>query len=513
MVPSSCGAKGLAPTTSRGARRYALTLVVALAMATVASCSSSAQTAPPAQGGSLSWRACDGQFLCARLRVPISYAQPAEGSLSLAVVMLPATAGAPLGDLVMNPGGPGVSGVSFLESAGPSFPSPVRRAFNLVSFDPRGIGASDPVDCVSPAGLRRWLAVDPAPVTARQVDEVVAAVKRFVAGCVAHTSLLLLANLSTAETARDMDRLRIALGQRSLTYLGFSYGTYLGALYAQAFPSRVRAMVLDGAIDPALGTVRTSIQQAAGLETDLHDFFAWCPTDTSCASELPGGAAAAFRELTGHLRRGAILPATPSGAIGSQPVDLGVAETGIASTLYSRLDWPNLAQALSEGLRGNGTLLAQLADGYAGIESDGSDTNILSANIAISCLDQPSPKGVPTYEALARTMTAADPDFGAIEAWGTLVCAYWPVPPSGRTGAVHPRGVAPILVVGSTRDPVTPYGWAKALAAELPGAVLLTRSGDGHTGYFASSCIQQWADRYLTSLRLPPRNTICPSNR
>ena len=198
----------------------------------------------------------------------------------------------------MNPGGPGASGIAFLESAGPSFPSQLRQRFNLVSFDPRGIGASDPVDCVSPAGLRQWLAVNPAPVTARQVDGVVAAVRRFVAGCEAHTSPLLLANVSTQATAEDMNRLRIALGQRSLTYLGFSYGTYLGALFAQDFPTRVRAMVLDGAVDPALGTVETSIEQAAGLEVDLHDFFAWCPDNASCAAELPGGAARAFGQLT-----------------------------------------------------------------------------------------------------------------------------------------------------------------------------------------------------------------------
>jgi pimeloyl-ACP methyl ester carboxylesterase len=443
--------------------------------------------------------------------VPISYAHPADGSLLLSVVMLPAT-GAPIGDLVMNPGGPGVSGVSFLESAGPSFPSEIRQRFNLVSFDPRGIGASAPVDCVSPAGLRRWLAVDPEPVTGAQVAVVVAAVRRFVAGCEAHTPRMVLANLDTATTARDLDRLRIALGERKLTYLGFSYGTYLGALYAQEFGSHVRAMVLDGAIDPALGTVQTSIQQAGGLETDLHDFFAWCRTDATCKRELPAGAAIEFRRLTSHLQDGAVLAATPSPAIGSQPVNLGVAETGIASTLYSPGDWPELAQAVAQGLNGNGTLLAQLADDYAGIEANGSDTNVVSANIAISCLDHASPKGLATYQALARRMGAEDPDFGALEAWGSLVCAYWPVPPTGRAAPVHPSGLAPVLVVGSTRDPVTPYAWAKALAAELPGAVLLTRAGDGHTGYFASACVQQWADRYLVDLRLPPRNTVCRSN-
>ena len=512
MVPSYFGAKGLASAASRGPRRGALALLVASALATVAGCTGSTPVTSRTGSVSLSWQSCDGQFLCARLRVPISYAQPSEGSLALAVVMLPSTSGSPIGDLVMNPGGPGASGIAFLESAGPSFPSQLRQRFNLVSFDPRGIGASDPVDCVSPAGLRQWLAVNPAPVTARQVDSVLAAVRSFVAGCEAHTSRLLLANVSTQATAKDLNRLRSALGQRSLTYLGFSYGTYLGALFAQDFPSRVRAMVLDGAVDPALGTVETSIQQAAGLQVDLHDFFAWCPGNASCAAELPGGVARAFGQLTARLRRGAVLPATPSPAIGSQPVNFAVAETGIASTLYSRLDWPELAQALADGLHGNGTLLAQLADGYAGIGADGSDTNIIAANIAISCLDRPSPKGVATYEALARRMAAAAPDFGAIEAWGSIVCSYWPVPPTGRAGPVHPVGVAPMLVVGSTRDPVTPYAWAKALAAELPGAVLLTRSGDGHTGYFASSCIQQWADRYLISLRLPPKGTTCASN-
>jgi len=412
----------------------------------------------------------------------------------------------------MNPGGPGVSGVSFLESAWQAFPPGLRRRFNLVSFDPRGVGASDPVVCASPAGLRKWLAVNPAPVTPSQVTEVVSAVKKFVAGCDARASRLLLANLSTAVTAQDMDRLRAALGQRRLTYLGFSYGTYLGALYAQDFGSHVRAMVLDGAIDPALSEVQTSIQQAASLEVDLHDFLAWCPTDATCRSELPRGAARAYKALIRRLEQGKMLPATPSGAIGSQPVNLAVALTGIASTLYNRLDWPDLALALADGSTGNGTLLAALADGYEGIRSNGTATNIVSANLAIACLDRPVPTRLSAYEALARSLGAADPDFGPIEAWGSLVCAYWPVPPAGRPGPVHVAGVPPILVVGSTRDPVTPYAWAESLAAELPGAVLLTRAGDGHTGYFASSCVQRWVDRYLIGLALPPRNTTCASD-
>jgi pimeloyl-ACP methyl ester carboxylesterase len=460
----------------------------------------------------LSWHSCDTTFRCSTLIVPVSYSVPADGTLALAVVELPATGDPSTArDLVLNPGGPGASGVQFLEASASAFPAALRREFNLVSFDPRGIGGSDPVVCASPAELRAFIALDPDPSTPSEIATTIAAVKAFDAACAQSVPRDVLADLSTAVTARDMDRLRAALGESKLDYLGFSYGTYLGALYAQAFPGRVGNMVLDGAVDPALSEVATEQQQGLAFEVDLHDFFAWCPTNTRCASELPTGAAATYHEVMGPLQAGQTLNADIVAALGGdQQINYGVALTGVISSLYSTNDWPYLAEALAEAASGEGTLLAALAYQYAGFNINGTVENLLSADVAISCLDRPAPP-VSSYPSLARLFAKTAPDFGAAEAWGTLECNYWPVPATGRAAPVHLPESIPILVVGSTHDPATPYAWAQALTSQLEGAQLLTRDGDGHTGYFSSTCVQAWVDRYLRTGLRPPKGTVCAS--
>jgi pimeloyl-ACP methyl ester carboxylesterase len=231
----------------------------------------------------LLWHNCDrsfyGSFQCSELAVPIDYARPADGNLNLALIEHPATGAPVLGDIVMNPGGPGGSGVQFLESTveSSSFPAGLADHFNLVSFDPRGVGQSDPVVCVGAVALVRGvLSFDPDPVTAAQVSTQVSGAKAFARSCAEHTSRALLENVGTADTVRDLDRIRAALGQAKLDYLGFSYGTYLGEFYDEEYPGHVRAMVLDGVVDPALSSTATAEQQAEALEGDLRDFFTWC---------------------------------------------------------------------------------------------------------------------------------------------------------------------------------------------------------------------------------------------
>jgi pimeloyl-ACP methyl ester carboxylesterase len=463
---------------------------------------------PPVQP--LVWHTC-GTFQCSTLVVPVSYSDPHDGTLKLAVIELRST-GAPAaaGDVVLNPGGPGASGVQFLQGAASEFPASLRAKFNLVSFDPRGVGESDPVVCASSAGLRHWIALDPDPATPAAVSSLIAAVKAFDRSC--RTPRDVLANLSTAVTARDMDRLRVALGQSKLDYLGFSYGTYLGALYAQAFPSHVGNMVLDGAIDPALGAGPLEIEQADSFEVDLHDFFAWCPTNAICHRELPAGAAVSYGNVIDHLKGGGTLTADLTSALGGvQQATYGVALTGVISSLYTTSYWPYLAEGLAEAASGNGTVLTELAYEYAGFNPNGTAGNLVSANLAVSCLDRPSPP-VASLPALAQQFAKTAPDFGPAEAWGSLACNYWPVAPTGRARAVHLPSSLPILVVGSTHDPATPYAWAKALSSELAGSRLLTRTGDGHTGYFSSTCVQGWVDNYLIGGHRPPEGTVCASN-
>ncbi len=309
-----------------------------------------------------------------------------------------------------------------------------------------------------------------------------------------------------------MDRLRGALRQSRLDYLGFSYGTYLGTVYAEMFPSHVGAMVLDGAIDPALSTEAGDLVQAEGFEGDLHDFFAWCATNSSCAHELPSGAEAEYATVMKHLEEGATLPANLVAAVGgAQRVDYGLGLLGVIASLYSKSSWPYLAQAINEGVHDNGTDLAALAFSYAGINANGTFSNLLEANAAIGCVDHPVPDKVSQYAAFAALAAKRAPDFGAAEAWGGLGCLQWPVRSTVAVAPAHLARPLPILVIGSTRDPATPYAWAKALTAQLAGAELLTRTGDGHTGYFSSSCVERLVDGYFLTMKRPPAGTVCAS--
>ncbi len=472
--------------------------------------SAATKTTTTTPSASLSWHSCDKKFRCARLQVPIDYQAPSKGSLSLALVELPSTSAHPVGDLLMNPGGPGGSGVQFLEQN--PFPASLRHLFNLVSWDPRGVGGSDPIHCVGTATMRRLIGLNPAPTTPAEVAQVVKATKSFVHQCTAHTPKLLLENVGSIQTIQDMNRIRVALGETKLNYLGFSYGTYLGELYAARYPTHIRAMVLDGVVDPALNTVTSDVQQAQGFETDLKDFFAWCPTNKACTSELPQGARNAYDTLFGAFAHGHSIPAQlPAKFGGLQQVNLGVAEVALAGSMYSRQSWPDLALALQQGLARNGTELIAIAYYYEGLQANGTFDNELAAEVATDCVDRPSPTKLSTYKTLSDQMARVAPDFGASEAWGSLTCAYWPVKPQATPHPITAKGAPPILLVGSTADPATPYRWAQAVAHQLAHAVLLTRQGPGHTGYFFSTCIQADVNRYLATLKLPAPGTVCPT--
>ena len=466
----------------------------------------------------LHWTACDKQlFLCTHIAVPIEYAHPNLGTIELSVIMLPATRTLhPLGDIFLNPGGPGVSGVQFLESAASSFPPSLSANYNIVSWDPRGVGGSTPaIKCINAAQIREFAQLPPDPTTPAQVRLIVSATKQFVAECEKNTPALVLASVGTRTTVEDLDTLRADLGQPKLNYIGFSYGTYLGELYAQAYPTHVRAMVLDGVVNPALTLPALEESQALGFEGDLRAFFAWCGSNSTCHKELPTGAKTAYGRLFAKFASGMSETVTFKSKFGgAQKVNLGVAELGVLGALYSKSYWPTLGQAIADALQGNGEYLAVLAYFVYDNESEttGQFPNAQGAEVSISCLDSPASHSLSFYEQLAGKLSHVAPDFGGLEAWSSLICAYWPYPAQGKPAAIHAPGTPTILVVGSTNDPATPYVWAKAVAKQLDNAALLTRSGSGHTGYFFSSCIRSYVDLYLTSLKLPPKGTICPSS-
>jgi pimeloyl-ACP methyl ester carboxylesterase len=461
-----------------------------------------------AEAGGLHWRPCAGRFQCATLQVPLSYGQPSLGHLGLAVVRLPASGpGRPLGDVVLNFGGPGEPGVAPLEQGASQFPAALRRRFALVSFDPRGVGGSDPVHCSGPAGVRALISANPDPTTPAQVAAVARVDQAFVADCRAHTPASLLDRVSTADAARDLDRLRAALGQPKLTYLGFSYGTQLGAVYAQEFPDRVRALVLDGAVDPNLSAGQEWLAQAVGFQHELSDFEVWARTH----APLDHGPAPSrvYATVMGRLAQGKATAQLTAALGGDQPVTLGMGELGVIAALYEPSTWPDVARALQQAARGDATVLAAFALQYAGFGPTGLSSNVEAANTAIDCLDQPVPTSLSYFSTLAARAERQAPAFGGAAVWSSLSCAFWPVRPA--TTPVTETTRAPVLVVGSTGDPATPYAWATALAALFPRGVLLTRRGAGHTGYLASTCVQRAADHYLATLALPARGTVCAS--
>jgi pimeloyl-ACP methyl ester carboxylesterase len=456
----------------------------------------------------LRWRPCDHGFQCARLLVPFDYARPAWRRFSLPVIRLPATDPRHrIGSLVVNPGGPGASGVAYAQQARSQVSAEVRARFDVVGFDPRGVAGSIPaISCLSDQQLDRYLATSDTPSTPAQLARVVAESKLFAHSCQQHSGALL-PYVATRNAARDMDVLRAALGDSKLTYLGKSYGTFLGTWYARLFGKRVRALVLDGAVDPAESGFGLNRVQAQGFEVALRSFTANCLRLASCPLGRGGAVTAAIGRLQALLNRAAVHPLTSQ--IAGQPANGAMLLGGVAFALYDKAFWKYLREGLAAAFAGNGTLMVELADALAERSPSGHYSNLLAAETAVDCIDRPWPRSLAAWRSAAAAAARLAPQFGAANMWGSLPCAYWPVRPV-RQVRLRGTGAPPILVVGTTRDPATPFRWAQALARDLASGVLFGWNGDGHTAYMMGSrCVDSAVDRYLISL-LPPRNgTIC----
>jgi pimeloyl-ACP methyl ester carboxylesterase len=463
----------------------------------------------------LAWSSCAGIFQCSTLTVPLDYANPAGRTIQLAVIRAKATDPAHrIGSLITNPGGPGGSGVDFVKQGYPvqpgqpsHFGSQLRADFDIVGFDPRGVGRSAPITCLSDTQLDHYFALYHAPQTPAQVDSVVTGDKTFDAGCQARSAMLL-PYVGTPNAARDMDILRAALGDQKMYYLGASYGTYLGAIYAELFPTRIARAVLDGPLPPNMTTKQLDLGQAQGFQTELTRFITDCVTRPDCP--LGTDATTAGRKLADFLASAQIHPLTTGTG---RMLDEAFAETGVLVTLYdSPTSWPVLRKALAMAMAGDGRALLALSDMYSQRDpKTGHYSNQSEANVAINCLDHPDPvHTVADVKAELPAYQQASPLVGASFAWADLMCAYWPVPPQSEPHPVHYAGTPPILVVGTLHDPATPYPSAQQMTQQLGSAVLLTYNGDGHTAYHrGSSCIDAAVDNYLTQAAIPATSTVC----
>jgi pimeloyl-ACP methyl ester carboxylesterase len=460
----------------------------------------------------LDWRPCDDGFECATATVPRDYRHPGGATVQIAVIRHPATEPSErVGSLFVNPGGPGGSGVDLVRAEAQAGLANLNRRFDLIGFDPRGVGASRPaVRCLTDDEAKAQFAPPyPRPETIDLGLEVQWA-SAWVSRCIARNRTIL-PYLATANVARDLDLLRAAVGDRKLTYLGFSYGTLLGATYAALFRDRVRALVLDGPVDPDVWLNRpleATQEQLAAFERALHRFFVACARGTLCTygGDDPEGA---FEELVARLDQAPVFADPP---YDRRPVTGDTALVAAAEAMDSEADWPLLAGGLIQAERGRGTLLRAFADEYWGIDANGAYDGFWDRNLAISALDQRFPRRLQLFAEAHRHSSAMFPHFGWASGYLELPWGLYPVQPQGayRGPFRMPATGPPALVIGTTYDPATPYAWAKRMTAQLGNAQLLTLVGDGHTAYFNySSCVRSAVAAYVERGELPAQGTRC----
>ncbi|MEU4405534.1 alpha/beta hydrolase [Streptosporangium sp. NPDC023963] len=439
---------------------------------------------------------------CGKLKVPLDYARPDGESIEIAVIRVKAAdPGRRIGSLVFNFGGPGASGVDTMSQAAKAFTT-LNSRYDLVSFDPRGVGRSSGVRCGDSAVIERFTAMDTLPADEAERAKSRETTKEFVTAC-RQTSGRLLPYIGTVNAAADMDRLRAALGEKQLDYFGISYGTQLGAVYATRFPKNVGRFVLDAPLDPSVTLATRTMVQTKGFQHAYEAFLKDCAKQPR-ECEIGSDATIAdknVRKLMDELNDKPL-------KVGKRLLTQGLAGTGIAAALYSKATWPLLDQALGQAIKGDGRILLALSDSYSGRQPDGSYTTLMSSFPAISCADtaeRPTPEQL---NALEDETLKVSPLFGG--AGMGLICSMWPVPGSDEARRINATGSAPILVVGGTGDPATPYEWAPKLTAELRTGVLVTYKGEGHGAYLSGdACVKKAIDAYLIDGKVPDRGVVC----
>lgn len=453
----------------------------------------------------LTWTECGVGFDCTDVTAPLDWEDPGKGEITLSVVRHRAE-GTPVGSLLTNPGGPGASGVDLiLNSLDFAVGADLIENFDVIGFDPRGVGESTAVTCYDAAQMDDYLYGIPSAArgTAEWEAELLDSHKKFAEACDANSGGIL-PYITTINAARDMDLIRAVLGDRQLNYLGYSYGTFLGATYAKLYPEKAGRLVLDGAIDPAVPGLEVGATQALGFESALRAYMKDCLDSGECP--FNGSVDEAMADLGALL---ASVDRTPLKSGDGRLLGADSLMTAIIAALYSQDSWGYLTQALDEALQGDPTSALFLADFYNGRENGAYTDNSSEAFRAYNCMDYPV-EDDPAAEAATNAKIAAGAPTIAPYWAGPDSCSVWPYPPTGTRGEIKAEGAGPILVIGTTNDPATPYEWSESLANQLEEGVLITRVGEGHTGYNkGNACVDDAVEAFLLDDVVPEDGLRC----
>ena len=454
----------------------------------------------------LDWSDCGSGFDCTTVTAPLDWERPDAGEIELSVIRSRATGGEPIGSLLTNPGGPGASGVGLIrDSLAYAVGEPLRQQYDVIGFDPRGVGESTAVRCFDAAEMDDYLFGLPENERGSDAwnDELLDRHASFAEACEAGSDGIL-PYITTDNAARDMDLLRAVLGDSRLNYLGYSYGTFLGATYAKLYPEKVGRLVLDGAIDPSVPSIDVGITQAIGFESALRAYMADCLDGGDCPfAGSVDDAMADLGTLLASVDRDPI-PASDGRMLGADSL-----MTAIVAALYSQDSWSYLTMALDGALAGEADTAFFLADVYYNREGGVYLDNQTEAFRAYNCLDYPADATDAELAAADKRLAREAPTIAPYWA-GPDPCEVWPYPATGVREKITAEGAAPIVVVGTTNDPATPYSWSVSLADQLASGVLVTREGEGHTGYNkGTDCVDQAVEAYLLEGTVPDDGLVC----
>ena len=457
----------------------------------------------------LAWAPCKDkpQMQCVDVKVPLDYKKPDGKTITVAMAKVPAANGKPIGSLFVNPGGPGESGIDLVSGADKIFSKALRDQYDIVGFDPRGVGSSTAVDCVSDAELGKYLDSEFDLSTPEGKKAEKAQAEKFAKGC-KDKSGDLLAHVGTESAARDLDVLRGLVGDKKLNYFGFSYGTSLGGMYANLFPKKTGRLVLDGALDPQFGGARMGYEQTIGFEKAFERYAEYCVKGGNCPL---GSSVDAAKKKMRALFDQAFKKPFPT-ADPKRPLNRNMLKYGVMLAMYSTAYRPYLDTGLSQLIKNNdGSFLLGWYDLASGRQGGKFRNNSNEARTAINCADYPasSPSVTKRYQ---EKLKKEAPLFGAGSGGEeTDLCSLLPYHPKSNPGPYTAKGSAPIVVIGTRHDPATPYHWAQALHKSLSNSVLLTWEGDGHLAYSrAGSCIESPVDKYLLTGEVPKDGLVCP---